>query len=142
MHLLSGFRGNTLHIRTLFGFLFLLSLIALPGCATNNSTALYRYNGSSYVVELTGRRNKMTHDPISALFAGTMNTNLLLFLPRLEGTVPGNELLVDGRRNMYSGQVSFDGSSMTVDLHYENPVVHRRDALSFNGRYRLRPQPQ
>lgn len=124
------------------GALLLFTIATLTGCATTDLTAMYRDNGGSYVVELTGSKRRMAHDPFTLVFGGTVPDNVLLFVPRVTGTVKASELRVDGGGRKFTGEVSFSGSMMTVDLYDVDTMSNKSESFWWNGHYLLKRRLQ
>jgi len=99
--------------------------------ARNNERAYFSALRSSYLVELSGKRHRLAHDPI-ALFSGSYDETHELELPRLEGTIAGREI----RHFNYGGTIVIADKKMTVALTQGD----RGEASSWNGTYLLSPK--
>jgi len=124
--------------------LSLLCLAILQGCIAQSSNcpdAEWERRGDLYIVALKGRRPLMVHDPISLLLGETSEESTELRLPRLAGSIPGEEIpVMEGERRL-SGRIEISGDRMLVDLHYIMPDG-ALDPSSWNGEYRLHPDPR
>jgi len=113
------------------------TLVASCGRASNDERAVYTKQGSSYLVEMKGRRLLMAHDPLSWIRGRTYEDTLTLELPRIEGAVEGREIPVKPDKLRYTGRVVLAGGRMTVDLRYVNRDGKTEAPLPWNGEYTL-----
>jgi hypothetical protein len=131
-------------IRTIAAtILSLLCLAILEGCAraSNFPDANWERRGDLYIVTLKGRRVLMAHDPISLLLGETYEESAELRLPRLQGSIPSEEIPVKEGDQRLSGRVEISGDRMLVDFHriLSDGTL---DPSSWNGEYRLHPDPR
>jgi hypothetical protein len=128
----------------------LLSLWALPlalacmlplwGCSgpSNNGQAEIRMVAGKPAVLLKGRRLLMSHDLMAALFNKTYADSLLLPLPQAaDGVVLGQDIPHEPGQYAYQGEIRRENSQLIVDLQYINTDDHRKDEVSWNGKYEL-----
>ena len=113
------------------------TLVSSCGRASNDERASYTTQGSSYLVEMKGRRLLMAHDPLSWLRGRTYEDTLTLELPRIDGVVEGREIPVKPDKLRYTGRVVMTSGRMTVDLHYVNRDGRTEAPLPWNGEYKL-----
>lgn len=114
------------------------------GCSSNVENyrnAYYSVAGEHYVVTLRGKRNRMAHDPISALLARTYEEVERIEVPRIAGVVEGREIPVPKGYYGYVGRIVFFGTQMKIDLYYDNHDESKIEPSSWNGDYILLPEP-
>ena len=112
--------------------------ILVLGCSRtgNDERAYFVKRGTTYVVEMRGRRRLLSHDPLSAIRGRTYEETLTIELPRLEGVIEGAEIPVRSGYLRYAGRVAITNRKMKVDLYYHGDA-NARVALLWNGDYTL-----
>jgi hypothetical protein len=128
-----------MHDKRLARIYRLAIVLVLAGCdrSENYEHAQYVESGTRFEVTLRGKRMLMAHDPISLLQSKTSEESLVLDLPRLSGSVAGDEIAVRPGYYKYLGQINFSDGRMVVDLYINNTDDGTKDALSWNGQYIL-----
>lgn len=116
-----------------------MMLILMTACSRvgNYEHAYFKQHGTTYLVELKGKRRLMAHDPISALRGHTYEETLTMQLPRIQGEVQGSEIPVPPDKLRYTGRIVLTNGKMKVELFYGNPDSSTRVALPWNGDYTL-----
>jgi hypothetical protein len=102
----------------------------------NDERAYFVKRGTTYVVEMRGRRRLLSHDPLSAIRGRTYEETLTIELPRIEGVIEGAEIPVRSGYLRYAGRVAITNRKMKVDLSYQGEA-NARVALLWNGDYTL-----
>lgn len=117
-----------------------LLLATLTGCGSvyNYNDAYYTQLGDHYSIEVKGKRRLMAHDPVSILKGGTYEESATFLVPRIQGTVAGNEIPRPKGTYKYLGSIYFDDASMVIDLYADNYDRKTRDKVPWNGRYHLK----
>lgn len=116
-----------------------MMLILMTACSRvgNYEHAYFEQHGTTYLVELKGKRRLMAHDPISALRGHTYEETLTMQLPRIEGEIKGPEIPVESGKLRYTGRILIANGKMKVGLYYDDPGSSTRVALPWNGDYTL-----
>lgn len=119
--------------------LALLLGTVLCGCnkSKNYPTAWYVETNGNYVITVSGRRMLMAHDPISALEAKTYERSNSFVVPRITGRIEGSEIPRELGYYRYGGYIDISGTSMEMRLWADNTDDHRKEDLTWNGRYTL-----
>jgi len=122
--------------------LLLVSLVlCLTGCVGpkphNIETAKYKKVGNRFLVEVTGTRWGVVHDPIALMAQKTYPASQQFDLPRIEGLIEGREIHQKPGHYSYLGSISIHGATMSVDLTVDNYDDKRVDPCSWNGTYVL-----
>ncbi|MES2670559.1 MAG: hypothetical protein V4673_09110 [Pseudomonadota bacterium] len=112
--------------------------MALTGCdrSHNYKEAAYFELDGRYTVTLSGKRMLMAHDPVSLILSKTYEEHLELDLPRLSGTIRGDDIPVKSGYE-YTGTIEVSGTQMRVNLYYDNTDDEVSKPLSWNGQYVL-----
>jgi len=109
----------------------------IRGKAENHETVNITKEGAEYKIQFTGTRYLMVHDPISALLRKTYETTYSLKVPRIKGTVNGNEIPVKKGHYQFVGNVKFNKDIVIVDLYTDNYDDKTKNASSWNGKYTI-----
>jgi hypothetical protein len=123
--------------------LILLPLVGLllyfSGCvsAGNNQVATYQKIGDRYLIEVSGTRTEMAHDPIELLKHKTYETRWQFDVPRIDGKIDGKEIRPKKGFLPYVGTITIHGSKMTVSLSSDNYVYKKLERVDWNGSYTL-----
>ena len=120
-----------------FIVIWFATLVSACSAVGNDERAYFAKHGSSYLVELKGRRRLMAHDPVSAVRGRTYEENLTIELPRIEGAIEGSEIPVRPGYLRYTGRVVITKDKMKVDLYYDNRDDNTKVPLTWNGEYTL-----
>lgn len=113
------------------------TLVSACSGTGNDEHAYFAKHGSSYLVELKGRRRLMAHDPVSAVRGRTYEETLTIELPRFEGVIEGAEIPVRRGSLPYAGRVVITRGKMKVDLYYDDRDSNTKVPLLWNGEYAL-----
>ena len=107
---------------------------AAPACSRgrNDERASFSPLRTGYLVELTGKRHRLVHDPISWLAGTSYDETHELELPRLEGTIAGREI----KGFSYGGTIVISENRMQIALTHGDQSEHS----SWNGTYVLTPK--
>jgi hypothetical protein len=118
-----------------------LSAIAAVACAVSATTscsarnyeqAYFSPQRSGYLVELSGKRHRLVHDPVSLIVGTSYDETHELELPRLQGTIEGREI----KHFKYGGTIVISDNRMTVAL----TCGDAGENSSWNGTYVLSPK--
>jgi hypothetical protein len=119
-----------------------LVIALLSGCGSvyNYKDAYYTQLGDHYSIEVKGKRRLMAHDPVAILKGETYEASATFLVPRIHGSVAGNEIPRPKGTYNYLGSISFENSSMVIDLYADNYDNKTKDKVSWNGKYHLIPK--
>src|SRR5262245_24634898 len=101
---------------------FLSIALTLSGCDRNRNyeEAHLVQSGDRYTVTLSGKRLPTAHDPISMLQGKTYEEHLVLDLPRMNGSIRGDEVPNRPGHYRYVGNIEISGNQMLLNLYYDN----------------------
>lgn len=102
--------------------------------AKNYDEAYIVKDANAFKVTLKGKRILMSHDPVSALLRKTYEDSVSFILPRKNGAIKSNEILLFQNINKSTGAIAIDENTMRINLFYDDK---QREPCSWNGKYKL-----
>ena len=118
--------------------LLLSMLVNTCSLPYNDEVAHLSSAESGYLLEVSGRRVPMVHDPFSAVFAGTLAVSAHYRIPRNSGRIAGSEVSLVRASSTFHGFIEIAGDRVIIDLRYRGSDDHE-DAVGWSGEYRLEP---
>ncbi len=102
--------------------------------AKNYEDAYIVKDANAFKVTLKGKRISMSHDLVSAIVRKTHEDSLSFFLPRKNGAIKSNEILMFQNINRSTGAITINEKRMRVNLFYDDK---QKEPCSWNGKYKL-----
>jgi hypothetical protein len=102
--------------------------------AKNYEDAYIVKSEDAFKVTLKGKRISMSHDFVSAIVRKTHEDSVSFFLPRKNGSIKSNEILMFQNINKSTGAITINEKRMRVNLFYDDK---QKEPCSWNGKYKL-----
>jgi hypothetical protein len=121
----------------MLSFLGLSSFFA--GCVgiENDRVATYQKIDERYLIEVSGTRTAMAHDPSALLRHKTYQKLWQFDVPRVEGKIDGSEIRQKPGFLPYVGSITIHAKKMVVSLAADNYSYHELETVEWNGSYTL-----
>lgn len=114
----------------LLPFFFMLN----SSSAKNYKTAYIQPQGREFKITVKGKRAHMVHDPVSALWGNTHEDSISFLIPRQNGIMNKNDIVVLKDDYNLNGTIAIDRKKMTIQLYYDKD---QKSPLSWNDSYNL-----